>query len=296
MDNFGNNTLQQETQRRKAMELKMKWFNMLAIVIGSAIIGFGMNYFNIANGLAEGGMTGLALLLKYVAGWNPAWTNLLLNMPLLLLGWRLLGRTSLIYTITGMISVSLFLWLFESFALPLPDPLLASLYAGALVGLGFGIVFRFEGMTEGTDIIARLVQKHYGVGIAKTIFAMDFVVLVLSLIYLDLTRAMYTLVAIIVGARVIDFVLEGSSGAKAAFIITAKPEATAATIMNQLNRGITFLEGRGGYTGHRREVIYCIVSRKEIVKLKTLVHRVDPSAFVSFSDVREVVGNGFSAE
>ncbi|MEW9700489.1 YitT family protein [Paenibacillus sp. SI8] len=276
--------------------MKVKWGNMLAIVVGSAIIAFGMNYFNLANGLAEGGITGLALLLKYVTGWNPAWTNLLLNLPLLLLGWRLLGRTSLIYTVIGMVSVSVFLWLFESYTMPLPDPLLASLYAGALVGLGFGIVFRFEGMTEGTDIIARLVQKHYGVGIAKTIFAMDFVVLVLSLIYLDLTRAMYTLVAIVVGARVIDFMLEGSSGAKAAFIITTRPEETAQAILTQLNRGITFLEGRGGFTGNRREVIYCIVSRKEIVKLKSLVHRVDPSAFVSFSDVREVVGNGFSAE
>ncbi|MFD0698804.1 YitT family protein [Paenibacillus sp. GCM10027628] len=278
------------------MDFNVKRINLLAIVVGSAIIAFGMNYFNMANGLAEGGITGLALLLKYVMGWNPAWTNLCFNIPLLLLGWRLLGRTSLIYTITGMLSVSLFLWLFESFKMPLPDPLLASLYAGAIVGLGFGIVFRFEGMTEGTDIIARLVQNHYGIGIAKTIFAMDFVVLVLSLIYLDLTRAMYTLVAIVVGARVIDFVLEGSSGAKAAFIITARPGETATTIMKQLNRGITFLEGRGGYTGNRREVIYCIVSRKEIVKLKSIVHRVDPAAFVTFSDVKEVVGNGFSEE
>ncbi|MDF2652085.1 MAG: rane protein [Paenibacillus sp.] len=260
------------------------------------IIAFGINYFNLANGLAEGGITGLALLLKYVLGWNPAWTNLLINIPLILIGWKMLGRICFIYTVVGMLSVSLFLWLFESFSMPMPDPLLASLYAGGIVGLGFGIVFRFEGMTEGTDIIARLMQKHYGIGIAKTILALDFVILLLSLIYLDLTRAMYTLVAIIVGARVIDFVLEGASGARAAFIITLKPDLIGNTIMTELNRGITFLEGRGGYTGKNREVIYCIVSRKEIIKLKTLVHRVDPSAFVTFSDVREVVGNGFAKQ
>lgn len=275
---------------------RIKWINIAAIVVGSAIIGFGINYFNLANGLAEGGITGLALLLKYVLGWNPAWTNLLINIPLILIGWKMLGRISFIYTVVGMLSVSLFLWLFESFSMPMPDPLLASLYAGGIVGLGFGIVFRFEGMTEGTDIIARLMQKHYGIGIAKTILALDFVILLLSLIYLDLTRAMYTLVAIIVGARVIDFVLEGASGARAAFIITLKPDLIANTIMTELNRGITFLEGRGGYTGKHREVIYCIVSRKEIIKLKTLVHRVDPSAFVTFSDVREVVGNGFDKQ
>lgn len=273
---------------------RIKWINIAAIFGGSAIIAFGINYFNLANGLAEGGITGLALLLKYVLGWNPAWTNLLINIPLILIGWKMLGRISFIYTVVGMLSVSLFLWLFESFSMPMPDPLLASLYAGGIVGLGFGIVFRFEGMTEGTDIIARLMQKHYGIGIAKTILALDFVILLLSLIYLDLTRAMYTLVAIIVGARVIDFVLEGASGARAAFIITVKPDQIANTIMTELNRGITFLEGRGGYTGKHSEVIYCIVSRKEIIKLKTIVHRADSSAFVTFSDVREVVGKGFA--
>jgi uncharacterized membrane-anchored protein YitT (DUF2179 family) len=273
---------------------RIKWINIAAIIGGSAIIAFGINYFNLANGLAEGGITGLALLLKYVLGWNPAWTNLLINIPLILIGWKMLGRISFIYTVVGMLSVSLFLWLFESFSMPMPDPLLASLYAGGIVGLGFGIVFRFEGMTEGTDIIARLMQKHYGIGIAKTILALDFVILLLSLIYLDLTRAMYTLVAIIVGARVIDFVLEGASGARAAFIITVKPDLIANTIMTELNRGITFLEGRGGYTGKHREVIYCIVSRKEIIKLKTIVYRADSSAFVTFSDVREVVGKGFA--
>ncbi|NOU89647.1 DUF2179 domain-containing protein [Paenibacillus sp. LMG 31460] len=270
---------------------RIKWINIAAIIGGSAIIAFGINYFNLANGLAEGGITGL---LKYVLGWNPAWTNLLINIPLILIGWKMLGRISFIYTVVGMLSVSLFLWLFESFSMPMPDPLLASLYAGGIVGLGFGIVFRFEGMTEGTDIIARLMQKHYGIGIAKTILALDFVILLLSLIYLDLTRAMYTLVAIIVGARVIDFVLEGASGARAAFIITVKPDLIANTIMTELNRGITFLEGRGGYTGKHSEVIYCIVSRKEIIKLKTIVHRADSSAFVTFSDVREVVGKGFA--
>ncbi|WP_261301286.1 YitT family protein [Paenibacillus andongensis] len=276
------------------MLIRMKWMNIAAIIGGSAIIAFGINYFNLANGLAEGGITGLALLLKYVLGWNPAWTNLLINIPLILIGWKMLGRISFIYTVVGMLSVSLFLWLFESFSMPMPDPLLASLYAGGIVGLGFGIVFRFEGMTEGTDIIARLMQKHYGIGIAKTILAIDFIILLLSLIYLDLTRAMYTLVAIIVGARVIDFVLEGASGGRAAFIITALPDLTANKIMTELNRGVTFLEGRGGYTGKHREVIYCIVSRKEIIKLKTIVHRVDPTAFVTFSDVREVVGKGFA--
>ncbi|MFD2611025.1 YitT family protein [Paenibacillus gansuensis] len=275
------------------MNQPFKWSNIAGIILGSAILSFGMNYFNIANGLAEGGIAGVSLLLKYVTGWSPAWTSLVMNIPLLFLGWKMLGRTSLLYTITGMISVSLFLWLFSEFALPMDDSLLASLYAGGVVGLGFGIVFRFEGMTEGTDIIARLMQKHYGWSIAQTIFLLDFVILLFSLLFLDLNRTMYTLVALLVGARVIDFILEGSDGAKAAFIITEKPRETAEAIMTEMNRGITYLEGKGGFSGQPREVIYCIVSRKETIRLKKIVSREDPLAFVTFSDVKEVVGNGF---
>ncbi|WP_231891309.1 YitT family protein [Paenibacillus swuensis] len=275
------------------MNNSFKWSNIAGIIVGSAILSFGMNYFNIANGLAEGGIAGVSLLLKYVTGWSPAWTSLLMNIPLLFIGWKMLGKTSLIYTITGMLSVSLFLWLFAEFALPLEDSLLASLYAGGVVGLGFGIVFRFEGMTEGTDIIAKLMQKHYGWSIARTIFMLDFIILLFSLLFLDLNRTMYTLVALLVGARVIDFMLEGSNGAKAAFIITNRPQETASAIMNEMSRGITYLEGKGGYSGKQREVIYCIVSRKETIRLKKLVTREDPLAFVTFSDVKEVIGNGF---
>ena len=227
--------------------------------------------------------------MKYVAGWSPAWVSLLINIPLFLLGWKFLGRASLFYTFIGMLSLSLFLWVFTTFRMPLKDPLLAALYGGASVGLGLGIVFRFEGTTDGMDILAKIFQRRFGWSIGRTILITDAIVLGLSLVDLDLTRAMYTMVSLFVGARVIDFVIEGSDGGRAAIIVTHHPQKLSVQIMQELGRGVTFLEGKGGYSGVRKEVIYCVVERKEMPRLKALVHQIDQEAFVSFSEVQEVI-------
>jgi uncharacterized membrane-anchored protein YitT (DUF2179 family) len=268
--------------------------SVLAILTGSALMGFGINYFNIANGLAEGGVTGITILLKFMFNWDPGLVNLLLNIPLLLLGWKVLGKISLIYTIIGTISLSLFLSLFGSMRLELDDPLLAALYAGVSVGIGLGIIFRFGGTTGGVDIIARLLNKYIGWSIGRTMFLADVLVIGISLLYLDLTRAMYTLVAVFIGARVIDFVQEGAYAAKAVMIISDSAVQIAESIMRDMERGATLLKGKGGYTGSEKEVLYCVVSRNEIVRLKLLVHQVDPYAFVTVNDVHEVLGEGFT--
>jgi uncharacterized membrane-anchored protein YitT (DUF2179 family) len=271
--------------------------NILAIILGSAIMGFGINYFNIANRLAEGGITGITLLLKYVLDWDPGITNLALNIPLLFIGWKMLGRQSAIYTIIGTVSVSFFLTAFSSFRHPMEnDLLLASLYAGVTVGLGLGIVFRFGGTTGGVDIVARLFNKHFGWSIGRTMFIFDTFVIGLSLYYLNLDLAMYTLVALFVAARVIDFVQEGAYAAKAIMIISDHAEDITQRIMQDMGRGATLLKGRGGYTGLDKEVLYCVVSRNEIVRFKNLVHETDPHAFIIINDVHEVFGEGFTLD
>jgi len=270
--------------------------NTIAIIFGSAIMGFGVNYFNIANHLAEGGVTGITILLKYIFNWDPGLTNLLINIPLLFLGWKVLGRNALLYTILGTISLSFFLSIFGNYRLPLEDSLLASLYAGVCLGIGLGLVFRFGGTTGGTDIIARILNKYRGWSIGRTMFMSDVIVITISLFYLDLTGAMYTLVAVFIGARVIDFVQEGAYAAKAVMIISDYSEEIAAKIMTEMGRGATLLNARGGYTGSEKNVLYCVVSRNEIVRLKMLVHNVDPHAFIIVNDVHEVLGEGFTLD
>ncbi len=271
--------------------------NIFAITAGAAIMGFGINSFNIANGLAEGGITGITLLLKYVLGINPAFSNLALNIPLFILGWKILGRIAFLYTVYGTVALSFFLYLFQNFQLVLEnDVLLASLYAGVAVGLGLGIIFRYGGTTGGVDIIARLFQKYMGWSIGRTMFFADMIVIILSLYYLHHEKAMYTLVAVFIGARVIDFVQSGSYAAKAAMIISDEAPTISRVIMEKMGRGATLLKGKGGYTGSEKEVLYCVVNRREIVRLKNLIHQLDPYAFVIVNDVHEVLGEGFTLD
>lgn len=278
------------------IQLKLK--NLFLILIGSVIFSSGINYFNIANGLAEGGFTGIALLLNYLFDFPPGWFILLSNLPLFFLGWRYLGSRSMFYTIYATVAVSIFLEVFKGLGEPMKeDLLLASLYAGVAVGVGLGIIFRYGGTTGGVDIIARLVHKFFGFSIGKTMLVFDGIVILISMLtYLEPRKAMYTLVAVYVGARVIDFVQEGVYTAKAAIIISEHAQVIANRIINDMERGVTLLEGKGGYTGSQREVLYCVVARNEIMRVKNLVQQVDPHAFVVVSDAHEVLGEGFTLD
>ncbi|MCG0313979.1 MAG: YitT family protein [Calditerricola sp.] len=279
----------------RAVRIRLK--NLLAITVGCAIFSFGLNYFTIANGLAEGGFTGITLLANYIFGFDPGLVNLLLNVPLFFIGWKVLGRTSMIYTIYGVVAVSVFLWVFKDFRQPLHgDLLLAALYAGVTLGLGLGLIFRYGGTTGGVDILARLAQKYLGWTMGRTMFLFDLFVIGASAYYIGREKAMYTLVAVFVATRVIDFVQEAAYSAKAALIVSDATADIARRILHEMDRGATLLKGKGGYTGTERDVLYVVVSRNEVQRLKALVHQVDPYAFVSIQDVRDVHGKGFTLD
>lgn len=267
--------------------------NILAIIIGSAIMGFGFNYFNLANGFVEGGIIGISLLLKIMMNWDSGLVNLLINIPILIFGWRLLGTVSLIYTLVGTLSLSLFLFLFRSLGLPMEDPLLAALYAGVSVGIGLGIVFRFGGTTDGVDILAIICKKYFGWSIGRSIFLSDLAVIVISLFYLDLTKAMYTMVAVFISAKAIDLVQEGKYAGKEITIISQYPLEISQAILTEMHRGVTLLAGQGVYSQEEKKVVYCVVAQNEVVKVKTIASRFDPNAFIVVNDVYEVHGKGF---
>jgi uncharacterized membrane-anchored protein YitT (DUF2179 family) len=274
--------------------------NIFFILLGAAIFSFGLVHFNMQNNLAEGGFTGITLLLYFVFGWSPSITNLLLNLPLFFIGWKLLGRSVFIYTIIGTVGVSIFLGIFQKYQVEMPlyeDLFLAALFAGVFIGIGLGIIFRYGGTTGGVDIIARLAQKYVGWTMGRTMFMFDFGVITLSLItYLDYREAMYTLVVVFVGARVIDFMQEGSYAARGAMIISEKNEDIAAKVMKEMDRGVTSLKAVGSYTKAERDVLYCVVAKNEIVRLKSVINSVDPHAFVSVTVVHDVLGEGFTLD
>jgi uncharacterized membrane-anchored protein YitT (DUF2179 family) len=282
------------------MILGLKVKNIFLILLGAAIMSFGLVNFNMQNKLAEGGFTGITLLFYFLFKWNPSYTNLLLNIPLFFIGWKLLGRNSFLYTILGTVGVSIFLWIFQRNTIDMPlqsDLTLAALFAGVFTGIGLGIIFRSGGTTGGVDIIARLVQKYIGWNMGKTMFMFDACVIALSLVtYLNYKQAMYTLVAVFVGARVVDFMQEGAYSARGAMIISEKNEQISIKIMEEMDRGVTVLRGYGSYTKADREVLYCVVAKNEIIRLKNLITSVDPHAFVSITVVHDVHGEGFTLD
>ncbi|QKS71113.1 YitT family protein [Paenalkalicoccus suaedae] len=274
--------------------------HILLILLGTAILSFGLVYFNMENNLADGGFTGITLILFFMFEFNPAYTNLLLNIPLFIIGWKILGRNVFIYTVIGTVGVSVFLWLFQAYpimSLPLQDDMtLAALFAGVFIGVGLGIVFRVGGTTGGVDIIAKLGFNYFGWSMGRTMFVFDAVVITASLIYLDYREAMYTIVAVFVAAKVIDFMQQGAYSGKAAMIISDHVPEIATAILEEMDRGATMLKGRGSFTGNDREVLYCVVGRNEMVRLKKTIARVDPHAFVTLQDVQDVMGEGFTLD
>ena len=274
--------------------------NILGILLGAAIFSFGFVHFNMQNELGEGGFSGITLILYFMLDWDPSLMNLILNIPMFIIGWKILGRRAFIYTLIGTIGVSVFIKVFQVYEFQMnlqDDKLLVALFAGVFLGVGLGIVFRFGGTTGGVDIIARLANKYFGWTMGKTMFAFDVLVILASwLTFLDARSMMYTLVAVYVGGRVIDFVQDGAYSAKGALIISDHADEIANFITEKMERGVTILNGHGHFTKEQKDVLYCVVARNELVRLKSIIHAIDPHAFVSIIEVRDVSGQGFTLD
>ncbi len=284
--------------------LKSLFNRYLPITLGTAIYAFGLHYFIIPNLLMEGGITGIALLLNYSLSLPPSITTLVLNIPLFVLGWYVFGKFTMASTIFGTVSLSIFLWIMElaiKFQWLTPfytqdDYLLVALYAGVTLGAGLGIVFRYGGTTGGSDIIARIVQKKWGWSMGQFILLMDVVVISASLFYIPKEKVLYTLVTVFIASRMIDFIQEGAYAAKAFTIITDHSEAVAVAITREIDRGVTLFPAKGAYSQAPKQVVYCVVYRHEMRRMKAIVRSIDPKAFLVISDVHDVLGEGFKLE
>lgn len=264
------------------------------IVLGAFIMGFAIKNIYDPVGLVTGGVSGIAIILKDQFGIALWITNTVLNIPLFLAsiylkGWRFIKRT-LVATVT--LSVSLYV--IPELAFLMDDLFLTSLFGGLISGVGVGLVFACQATTGGTDMLAALIQRavpHYS--IAQIMQVLDAVIVVLGASIFGVTYALYALIAIFAVAKVSDGIIEGLKFSKVAFIISEKRDEIARDIIQVMDRGVTSLDARGMYSGARKDVLFCVVSKKEIVQLKDLVVGHDSQAFVIVSDAREVLGEGF---
>jgi len=278
-------------------ENKIRITDILMILIGTCLYAFGLVFINIPNHLAEGGVTGITLIFKALFNIDPAYTTLAINIPLILFGWKILGHRSLIYTILGTGSLSGWMWIWQRIPFHIDlqhDLLISALLAGLAAGIGSGLVYRVGGTTGGSDIVGRIFEKNTGFPLSRTILLLDIVVLVCSLVYINLNLMVYTLIASFVFSRVIESVQSGGYTVRGMIIISNYSEEIAGPVMEMLERGITYLNGEGGYSHKDKKIIYLVLSPREINEVKRLVAHIDPHAFISIINVHEAIGEGFT--
>lgn len=263
------------------------------IVLGCLIGALAYPWFLVPNHIAPGGLTGLATVFNYLFGWPVGTTSLLMNIPLFLIGFKAMGGGFAIRSLAATLLFSLFIDLLPLGCLT-QDPMLASVFGGALLGVGLGLILRAGATTGGTDMAARMVHKHLPyLSVGMILFAIDGIVVVLAGIYIHIEHALYAFISIYVSSRLINLVIDGPTTEKACYVITSAYEQVKTQLMEELNRGVTLLSAKGGFSGEERPILLCVVSAQEVARLKMIVRRIDDKAFVFISDAHEVLGEGF---
>jgi uncharacterized membrane-anchored protein YitT (DUF2179 family) len=266
------------------------------IVLGASLVGLGTNWFFVPNKVVSGGVTGISILMHYALNTPVGLVNLLLNVPLMIIGWRWAGGMKfLLRTIVAVVVMSAVIDLSGPYLVPpTTDRLLVICYGGLLDGLGIALVFRARGSTGGTDVLARVAHRFFGIGIGQTLLALNLVIFAAAAFQFGAEAVMVALALAYVSARVLDTVLTGFSVSRQAMIVTTKPGPVRDAIFRHLGRGVTFMEASGGFTGRPRPMVYVVVAAHEVARLKMRVAEVDPDAFVAISKAQEVLGEGFA--
>jgi uncharacterized membrane-anchored protein YitT (DUF2179 family) len=279
-------------------KFKANIIDALIIFLGCMISSLGVNIFLSHARLLSGGVTGIGLLLEYTLGIPVGVVVFLLNIPLLLIGSRKLNKAFIIYTTFGMISLSVSLIITKPLAhlasLDNLDLLLYCIYGGVLCGIGYGLVFLRHGSTGGTDIITMLIRKKYSnYNIGGLGFSLNLVIILIGASISGIPEGLYTLVSLFIQSIVLDKMLKGFSSKKLLLILTVKEDEIIDYVINDLNRGITSLFAEGEYTHDKKKMLYCIVTSRQMIELKTAIHCIDPGAFITIVDASEVRGKGF---
>jgi len=280
---------------RKHLKSEIK--NIFFILSGSIVLGLAYSLFLIPHHIVPGGVSGIAIILNYFFKFPVGLTSILLNIPILYLGVKVLGGKYGIRTIGGMLILNFAIdFMHEILKLPsaTENSLLASIYGGILLGLGLGLVFKGRASTGGTDVIGMVINKWTGISVGVGIFIVDFFIISTSgFAYHSLEAPLIGYLTLFLSSKVIDFVLEGWTYAKLALIITEKENSVKDFILKEMGRGGTFLHGETFYLGKPRKVIMTVISRKEFPILRQEIKNIDPGSFVIITDVYEVVGKGF---
>jgi uncharacterized membrane-anchored protein YitT (DUF2179 family) len=278
-----------------------KWFIAYSLIaLGAFIMAAGFVLFITPYKIVPGGVYGVSIVLHHLFGTPVGLIALCFDIPLTLLGIKILGPRFGIKTVVGFVLtagfVDLLTYLWGDQPLVENDALLSSIFGGVLIGLGLGMIFKAKATSGGSDIIAMIVAKYTKLPLGQLMIAVDSAIVLVGFVaFQDWKIPLYSLIVIFITGRVVDVVLQGISYDKTLFIVSEKSKELRDKIVNDLNRGGTFIQGKGMYNGNERTIIYTVVNRRELAMLQDFIHRTDPDAFMTVINANEILGKGFKS-
>lgn len=266
------------------------------VTLGSLVYACALTILAIPNDLAEGGVPGAAIILHYAFDWSPGIVTFILTSVLMVIGFRSLPRKSIVLSILTAPLISFFIFITEGRVDSLGDPLTSAIFAGFFIGIGSGLIFRTGSSMGGTSLIAQMCKKAFGWDLVRTIFILDTIIVLSGLLVIGPLHTMYTIIALFIGKKATDLVVDGLDPRKAVSIISDEAANIADALVAQMNTSVTVFKGRGGYLKQDKDMTYVIINKYQLMRLKTIVSTVDEKAFVVVHDVREVLGGSFTRQ
>ncbi|MCR2043575.1 YitT family protein [Anaerosalibacter massiliensis] len=268
---------------------------LIKILLGSLIYSIAVNGFISPHHLLSGGVTGISLILQYLSNIPSGYWILIINIPIFVIGYKFVDRDFVVLSLIGTLAMSLLLILTKDIAttLKVDDIIISTIFGGVLTGVGAGIIFKAGASQGGTDIIAIIIRRKYGIKISTLYFALNGIIALLGVFITSLKLTLYTLVLMYIKSIAIDKTIVAFNKKKILLIVTSKEKEVSEVIINKIGRGTTFLYGEGAYTGIKRKIIYCVVTENELHRVKKLIEEIDEKALISIADAIDVQGRGF---
>ncbi|ASS73904.1 hypothetical protein CIG75_02210 [Tumebacillus algifaecis] len=263
------------------------------IILGASLVSVGLEIFLVPNRIIDGGIVGLSIIASHLSGLSIGLFLLVLNLPFLIIGYKQIGKTFALSTLLGVLVMSIGTSLLHNVSELTTDPLLASVFGGIILGIGVGMVIRYGGSLDGTEIVAILFNKKTPFSVGEIVMFMNFFILASAGFVFGWDHAMYSLIAYYIAFKMIDLTIEGFQESKSVWIISDRHREIGNVLQARLGRGVTYLNGEGGYTGDDKKVIFCVVTRLEEAKLKLIVEEIDDQAFLAIGSIAEVRGGRF---
>jgi uncharacterized membrane-anchored protein YitT (DUF2179 family) len=263
------------------------------IFIGAWLVAVGLEIFLVPNRIIDGGIVGISIIFSHLTGKSLGLFLILLNLPFLYVGYKQIGKTFALSTLFGVIIMAIGTTVLHPIKVITEDLLLATVFGGVSLGIGVGMVVRYGGSLDGTEIVAILFNKKSPFSVGEIVMFFNLFILGSAGFVFGWDRAMYSLMAYFIAFKMIDIVIEGFDESKSVWIISDMHREIGDTLLARLGRGVTYLSGEGGYTGDDKKVIFCVITRLEEAKLKSIVEETDPAAFLAIGTIHDVKGGRF---